>query len=158
MASPHRLESYGMEPKVRETVGGGRPGGAAPVPAAAIVIRFREAPRAALFGAAIVLSLGCLMDCGRRASGDRGGVSQMAAKKTVQQVLKENIDRWTAIPGVVGAGIGECKGQPCIKVLVTEKSEQVQKRIPSQVEGFPVMVEVTGEIRALDTDGKARAE
>ena len=82
----------------------------------------------------------------------------MAAKKTVQQVLKENIDRWTAIPGVVGAGIGEFEGQPCIKVLVTEKSEQVQKRIPSQVEGFPVMVEVTGEIRALDTDGKARAE
>ena len=82
----------------------------------------------------------------------------MTAKKTAQEVLKENTDRWMAIPGVVGTGIGEYKGQPCIKLLVIEQGEQVKKRIPSQVEGFPVIVEVTGEIRALDTDGKASAE
>ena len=82
----------------------------------------------------------------------------MAARKAVQTVLKENAERWMAIPGVVGTGVGEYKGEPCVRILVIEQGEQVKKGIPSQVEGFPVIVEVTGEIRALDTDGKARAE
>ncbi|MHC4176124.1 MAG: hypothetical protein ACYSWU_01375 [Planctomycetota bacterium] len=69
--------------------------------------------------------------------------------KTIQEVLEEHTDRWMAISGVVGTAIGECDGRPCIKVFVAEKTEQLRVKIPSSLEGHSVVVEETGEFRAL---------
>lgn len=69
--------------------------------------------------------------------------------KTIQQVLEEHTQRWMDIPGVVGAAIGELNGRSCIKVFVAEKTEQLQAEIPSRLEGHPVVLEETGEFRAL---------
>lgn len=71
-------------------------------------------------------------------------------QKTIQTVLKENTDSLMALPEVVGTGLGECSGKPCIKVFVTKKSPQLIKQIPSTLEGYPVDVQETGEIKALD--------
>ena len=70
--------------------------------------------------------------------------------KTIEQVLKDHTDEWMSIPGVVGTAIGEFKGKSCIRVFVAKKTEELNKKIPSRVEGFPVMIEETGEIRALE--------
>ena len=69
--------------------------------------------------------------------------------KTIQAVLAEHTLRWMAIPGVVGTAIGLFEGQPCVKVLVAEKTDELAAKIPSAVEGYRVVLEETGEFRAL---------
>ena len=61
-----------------------------------------------------------------------------------------------AIPGVVGTAIGQDKGKPCILVLTASNTEQIRKKIPATVDGYPVIVQYTGEIRAWMNDRKAR--
>jgi hypothetical protein len=70
------------------------------------------------------------------------------AGKTIQQVQEEYTDEWMAIPGVVGTAIGQHEGKPCILILTASDTEQVRQRIPPTVEGYPVVVQYTGEIRA----------
>jgi len=61
-------------------------------------------------------------------------------------------DRVMALPGVVGIGISECEGAPCIKVFVVQETEELGHQIPSTFEGFPVITQVTGGIRARPSD------
>jgi hypothetical protein len=68
---------------------------------------------------------------------------------TIERVLAEHTPRWMATPGVVGTAIGLFEGQPCIKVLVAEKTDELAAKIPSAVEGYRVLLEETGEFRAL---------
>ncbi len=69
--------------------------------------------------------------------------------KTFEQVLQEQTDRLMALPGVVGTAMGLCAGEPCIRVLVVEKTGDLLKQIPTEIEGYPVVVDETGEIKAL---------
>jgi hypothetical protein len=89
------------------------------------------------------------------ASGCRNGPAnseqtQRMAGKTIQQIQQEHTDEWMALPGVVGTGIGQDKGKPCILVFTASNTAQVKQKIPSTVEGFPVVVRYIGEVRALD--------
>ncbi len=56
-----------------------------------------------------------------------------------------------SIPGVEGTAIGEQKGELCILVFVNEKKPELIKKIPLSLVGFPVIIQETGDIRALDT-------
>jgi len=71
-------------------------------------------------------------------------------RKPIEEVLKHHTDHLMSIPGVVGTGIGEFEGKPCIKVLVVKKTEELQKKIPTTLEGYKVVIDETGEIRALE--------
>jgi hypothetical protein len=53
------------------------------------------------------------------------------------------------VPGVVGVGIGECEGEPCIRVFVEDRTPELERRIPERLEGFKVDIEATGPIQAL---------
>jgi len=79
-----------------------------------------------------------------------GGEERRMAAKTIQEVLEEHSDQWMSIPGVVGTAIGKFEGKPCIRVLAAKKTDQLIQQIPSEAEGFPVIITETGEIRALD--------
>jgi len=57
---------------------------------------------------------------------------------------------WMAIPGVEGTAIGLYEGKPCIKIFSSSRSQEVRAKIPSTVEGYPVIIEETGDFRALD--------
>jgi len=72
------------------------------------------------------------------------------AGKTIEQVQEKHTDEWMAIRGVVGTAIGQDKGRPCILVFTESNTEQVRRQIPSVVDGYLVVVQQTGEIRALD--------
>ena len=72
------------------------------------------------------------------------------AGKSAQEVLEEHADQWMSMSGVVGAAIGEYEGKPCILILITKKNAGLAKRIPSQVEGFRVIIKESGEIRASE--------
>ena len=65
----------------------------------------------------------------------------------ILEVLEEYNEEWVSIPGVVGASIAEVDGRPCIRVLAAERTEELARTIPSEVEGFPVVVTDTGEAR-----------
>ena len=54
------------------------------------------------------------------------------------------------VPGVVGTGIGLCDSDPCIVVYVSERTPEVGRAIPAEVEGHRVRIEETGPIRALE--------
>ena len=73
-------------------------------------------------------------------------------EKTIEQVLNERTHEWMAIPGVVGTGIGMFEGSPCIKVLTSSKPQELRDEIPSTVESYPVIIEETGDFRALDQE------
>jgi hypothetical protein len=75
---------------------------------------------------------------------------QTMGGKTIQQVQEEHTAAWMALPGVVGTAIGQCNSRPCILVLAAANTEQIRKQIPATVEGYPVVVQYTGEIRARE--------
>lgn len=71
------------------------------------------------------------------------------AEKTIQEVLKKHATELMSLPGVVGTAQGLCDGHPCIRVFVIEKTPELDQKIPDSLEGYPVMVEESGKIRAL---------
>jgi DhnA family fructose-bisphosphate aldolase class Ia len=71
-------------------------------------------------------------------------------EKTIEAVLKEHTERLMSHPGVVGTAQGECAGKPCIKVYVVKKTPDLMKQIPSDIDGYAVVIQETGDIRALD--------
>ena len=66
--------------------------------------------------------------------------------KTIEAVLAAHTDSLMAVPGVVGTAVGRCRGAPCIRVLVTRTSDELRQRIPRELGGFPVQIDVTGPI------------
>jgi hypothetical protein len=72
------------------------------------------------------------------------------SSKTIEQVQQEHTDAWMAIDGVEGTAIGLSEGKPCIKILASVPAEQIRAKIPSIVEGYPVVIEQTGRFHALD--------
>jgi hypothetical protein len=95
-------------------------------------------------GVLIVSTVGCANPV------KTGGEDRRMAAKSIQEVLEEHSDQWMSIPGVVGTAIGRFEGKPCIRVLAANKTDQVTQQIPSELEGFPVIITETGEIRALE--------
>ncbi len=75
---------------------------------------------------------------------------QTMPERTIEQVQEEHTDDWMAIPGVEGTAIGLSEGKPCIKIFTSSKPQQIRDKIPSRVEGYPVIIEETGAFRALD--------
>jgi len=69
------------------------------------------------------------------------------ASKTIQQVLAAHSDSLMALPGVVGTAVGLCDSVACIRVFLADSSAAARARIPAQLEGYAVKVEVTGPIQ-----------
>lgn len=70
----------------------------------------------------------------------------------IETALAEHTPEWMDVPGVVGTGIGLCEGEPCIVVYVAQRTPEVARSIPAEVDGHRVRIEETGPIRAQDTD------
>ena len=71
----------------------------------------------------------------------------------ISRIIKDQADHIMAVPGVVGIASGLTNdGTPCILVLVTKDTAELRKHIPEQLEGHPVIIDETGEIRALSDE------
>jgi hypothetical protein len=79
-------------------------------------------------------------------SGAHSGGATVAAR-SIDEVLAAHTDSLMTLPGVVGTALGLCDGERCIKVLLADASPGTKRRIPSRLEGYPVVVEVTGTIK-----------
>jgi hypothetical protein len=84
---------------------------------------------------------------------DQEGETQ-TTMKTIEEVLREHTDQLMSLPGVVGTAQGLCDDKPCIKVFVIKKTQALDQRIPDTLDGYPVKIEETGEIKALPEDQK----
>ena len=69
--------------------------------------------------------------------------------RSIEEVLNEHTDNLMSIPGVVGTAQGLCNNKPCIKVYVIKITQELEQKIPNSIEGYPVVIEETGEFRAL---------
>ena len=68
------------------------------------------------------------------------------APKTIDAVLAAHSDSLMAVPGVLGTAVGRCNGAPCIRVLVSRVNDEIRRRVPPTLEGYPVHIDVTGTI------------
>lgn len=72
------------------------------------------------------------------------------SKRSIEEVMNAHTDELMSIPDVNGVYIGELSdGRECITVLVSRKTELHKKKIPKMLEGYPVIIEETGEVRPL---------
>lgn len=79
----------------------------------------------------------------------RGEESTMT-RRPLSAVLAEQTPGLMAIPGVVGTGEGREGNRPVLLVLVARDTPELRARLPREVEGYPVVVHVTGEVRGLE--------
>ena len=98
---------------------------------------------AGLYFATVLLVLTCGQSMAQNGSS--------SPKREINAVLAAHDKELLAIPGVVGVYVGtlEDRRTPCLKVMVAEKTDS-QRAIPGSIEGYSVVIQVTGEIRALD--------
>ena len=71
--------------------------------------------------------------------------------RDINAVLADHDKELLAIPGVVGVYVGLLKDRktPCLKVMLARKDPSLKRLIPRELEGYPVVTEVTGEIHPL---------
>ena len=98
----------------------------------------------------VILVIG-VVSCTNKTVNDQEGETRMTTK-TIEEVLKEHTEELMSLPGVVGTAQGICNDKPCIKVYVVEKTPELDQKIPDILEGYPVVMEESGEIRALPKD------
>ncbi len=75
-------------------------------------------------------------------------------KRDINEVLRAHDREIMAIPGVTGIYVGLLDDQKtlCLKVMVIKDTPELKSKIPRQIEGYPVVVEETGEIRPMRKD------
>jgi len=71
--------------------------------------------------------------------------------RPIDAVLADHTRELMALPGVVGVYQGQLDdGTPCIGVLVIEAKPEITANIPPRLEGHPVRIEASGEIRPME--------
>ena len=95
----------------------------------------------------IIMMIGCQ-------SGEKEGEMgkrQMKVTTDINAVKEAHTDSLMKIPGVVGVYVGELDdGTPCIGVMVKKLTPAIEEQIPRQLDGYPVRVEETGDIRPME--------
>jgi hypothetical protein len=74
-------------------------------------------------------------------------------KRDINAVLASHDKELLAIPDVVGVYVGTLDDRRtlCLRVMLARKNPESARKIPKSIEGYPVVTEVTGEARAMDT-------
>ena len=90
------------------------------------------------------------------ASGSRQNMAQNnspSPKRNINAVLRDHDRELLALPGVVGVYVAllDDGKTPCLKVMLARKTPETEHSIPRRIEGYPVVTEVTGEVRPLGT-------
>ncbi len=101
-----------------------------------------------IFSIGVTVLVCVVAGCVDKTSNDQEGEKQVTAK-TIVEVLKDHTEELMSLSGVVGTAQGLCDDKPCIKVYVIKKTSELAQKIPDIIEGYKVMIEETGEIRAL---------
>jgi len=111
-------------------------------------------PRLSAGAAVLLLGTAVLLaGCARKTAGTTGDHTPPSATP-IADVLAAHQQELLALPGVVGIGVGQCRGGgeggsvPCIVVMAAVASPELSRRLPSSLDGHPVELRVTGPITA----------
>lgn len=70
--------------------------------------------------------------------------------RPLAEVLAAHTPELMRTAGVVGTAESRlADGRPCILVLVVRRTPELEARLPRRLEGWPVKIEVTGELHAM---------
>ena len=72
--------------------------------------------------------------------------------KTIKMVLAQHSRNLASLPGIGAVAEGECDGKPCIKIYLSGDSAEVLESIPESIEGIPVSISLSGDIKELDVN------
>ena len=98
------------------------------------------------------LAVCVLIACATAACRPRGpeGKAPPMPERPLADVLAAHTPELMALPGVVGTYQGtRPDGAPAIVVMLARPDPALERRIPRVLEGWPVLLEVTGELRAM---------
>ena len=104
----------------------------------------------AILGLLLFLWFAATMVSCSREQAEIGQEDPSMPNKSLEEILQEYTDSLMTMSGVVGTAQGLCDGEPCIRVFVIKKSDELMGQIPPMIEGYPVDVQETGEFRKLD--------
>src|SRR5262245_12137410 len=78
--------------------------------------------------------------------------SSPSPKRDINAVLAAHDKELLALPDVVGVYVGtlEDRRTLCLRVMLTRKNPETERKIPRTIEGYPLVMEVTGEVRAIE--------
>jgi len=99
---------------------------------------------------ALFASLALLCGCHAGSRPVRAPGSTMP-QRDINAVLRDHDQELLAIPGVAGVFIGLRADQktPCLRVMALKKTKELERALPKSLEGYPVEIEETGEIRPM---------
>ena len=69
-------------------------------------------------------------------------------KMPIQKVQEKYTYSLMSIVGVQGIGIGKKGDKDCIVIFIGTMTKDMRKKLPKELEGYPVKIEKTGEFRA----------
>ena len=68
---------------------------------------------------------------------------------SIQDVKKKHEARLMSLPGVVSVGIGrDPQGNPAVIVGLDSPRSETQARIPPQLDGYPLQIQIVGPLKA----------
>jgi len=72
-------------------------------------------------------------------------------KPDINAVLAAHDRQLLDLPAVVGVYVGVLADgkTPCLKVMLARPTPDTERKIPREIDGFPVVTEISGEIRPL---------
>ena len=73
----------------------------------------------------------------------------MAMRRSIEQVQEDYTEKWLNISGVEATAIGLENNNPCIIVFSSIEAKKLRERVPSTVEGYPVIIKQTDKFHAL---------
>jgi hypothetical protein len=68
--------------------------------------------------------------------------------QTAERLVDRHAPGLMAIDGVESVGVGEHQGKPCILITVSDPQPEVKARLPKQLDGVPVRIELGGQAEA----------
>ncbi|MDI6767073.1 MAG: hypothetical protein QME52_09655 [Bacteroidota bacterium] len=78
------------------------------------------------------------------------GVKDTMPTRDINVVKDAHTEELMKLPGVVGVYVGELDdGTPCIGVMVDILNTDLENKIPKAIEGHPVRIDETGEIKPM---------
>ncbi len=74
----------------------------------------------------------------------------MTAVHSAAAIIEQHLDWFFGFEDVAGVAEGELRNQPCIKVFLTQENSRTRLELPDELEGMPLVIEVTGSFSPLN--------
>ena len=102
--------------------------------------------KAAIFALVTVLLLGLLLSLSWMLLPKK---EPLVSKPAIELVKEQHESELMAVEGVVGVGVAECQGEPCLEVYLAAELPNHKQQIPTQLNSYKVNTKVLGKIEAL---------